>query len=262
MKNSKVFFIALTAMALLPMMACGRVHIESSERYVTKPVTQKLGSFDKISVDGSVDVEFTVGNSRSMEIYGADNAIQYVDLSVRNNTLYVSMSNDVQIYGKSRLTVLVTAPTLTEVSISGSGDVEVLGRCNTLTDVSISGSGDIDVRNLKVDSFTASVTGSGDIELNNLTAKNASLRVSGSGDIEVRGTADKAAITINGSGDVDAEHFIVRELDAVVSGSGDIECYAEELLNATVSGSGEISYRGNPAKINRSGRESSIHRDY
>lgn len=242
MKNSKVFFIALTAMALLPMMACGRVHIESSERFVTKPVTQKLGSFDKISVDGSVDVEFTVGNSRSMEIYGADNTIQYVDLSVRNNTLYVSMSNDVQIYGKSRLTVLVTAPTLTEVSISGSGD--------------------IDVRNLNVDSFTASVTGSGDIELNNLTTKNASLRVSGSGDIEVRGTANKAAITINGSGDVDAEHFIVRELDAVVSGSGDIECYAEELLNATVSGSGEISYRGNPAKINRSGRESSIHRDY
>lgn len=262
MKNSKVFFIVFAVVTLLPVMACGRVRVESSERFVTKPVTQKLGTFDKISVVGSVDVEFTVGDTRSMEIYGADNAIQYVDLSVRNNTLYVDLSNDVNLYGKTRLTVLVTAPTLTEVSVSGSGDVEVLGRCNTLTDVSVTGSGDVEVRNLNVGSFKASVAGSGDVELHNLTAKNVDLRVSGSGDIEVRGTADRATYSVNGSGDIDAEHFVVRELAASVSGSGDIECYAEDLLDASVSGSGEISYRGNPAKINRSGRESSIRRDY
>ena len=242
MKNSKVFFIVLAVVALLPMAACGRTHVKSSDYFVTQPVKQKLGSFDKISVIGSVDVEFTVGNTRSMEIYGADNVIQYVELSVRNNTLYVNLSNDVNIYGKTRLTLLVTAPTLTEISVSGSGDVEV--------------------RNLNVASFKATVAGSGDVELNNLTAKKVDLSLTGSGDIEVRGTADKATYSVKGSGDIDAEHLVVRELTASVSGSGDIECYAEESLDATVSGSGEISYRGNPAKVNRSGRESSIHRDY
>lgn len=262
MKNSKVFFIVLAVVALLPMAVCGRTHVKSSDYFVTQPVKQKLGSFDKISVIGSVDVEFTVGNTRSMEIYGADNVIQYVELSVRNNTLYVNLSNDVNIYGKTRLTLLVTAPTLTEISVSGSGDVEVLGRCTTLTGIDLTGSGDVEVRNLNVASFKATVAGSGDVELNNLTAKKVDLSLTGSGDIEVRGTADKATYSVKGSGDIDAEHLVVRELTASVLGSGDIECYAEESLDATVSGSGEISYRGNPAKVNRSGRESSIHRDY
>lgn len=262
MKNSKVILLVLAAIMLLPVMACGRTRVESSERFVTEPVKQKLGSFDKVSVLGSVDVEFTVGDARNMEIYGADNVIQYVTLSTRNNTLYVSMSDDVRIYGKTRLTVLVTAPKLTEITVSGSGDIEVLGRCNTLKDISVSGSGDVEVHNLNVSSLAATVTGSGDIEINNLTAKNAELKILGSGDIEVRGNADKAKFSVNGSGDIDAEHFVVGELVANVAGSGDIECYAEQLLDATVSGSGEISYSGKPAKINRSGRESAIRRDY
>ena len=37
-------------------------------------------------------------------------------------------------------------------------------------------------------------------------------------------------------------------MEAVVSGSGDIQVTASQSLKARVSGSGDISYRGNPEK--------------
>ena len=262
MKHSSFIVSILFGLFLLPVTSYARTIVNSSYHYVTEPVTKKIGSFEKISVPSSVDVEFTTGTQQELSIYGSDNTIQYVNLSVNNKTLTVSMEPNVTIQGKSKLKVLITAPRLTEIYIGGSGDIDVRGLNTTLQRIEISGSGDVEIDQLQTQSLVASVMGSGDIEIKNLKASSVDVKVNGSGDVEMRGLAENALYTVNGSGDIDAEKLIVRNLTAQVNGSGDIECYADVSLNAEVNGSGEIEYRGKPQTINLSGRKSSIHPKY
>ena len=54
---------------------------------------------------------------------------------------------------------------------------------------------------------------------------------------------------MSGSGDIRAYDLQADFVDAQVSGSADIRVTANEMLKARVSGSGDISYKGNPKKI-------------
>jgi N-acetylmuramic acid 6-phosphate (MurNAc-6-P) etherase len=94
-----------------------------------------------------------------------------------------------------------------------------------------------------------SVTGSGDIELNHITAENIKARVTGSGDIDLSGATQSADYAVSGSGDIDAVRLEAGNVVAGVSGSGDISCYAVSALKAHRSGSGSISYKGNPQQV-------------
>jgi len=73
--------------------------------------------------------------------------------------------------------------------------------------------------------------------------------MSGSGDITLNGTAKNFEATISGSGDIKAYGLEADNVEATVSGSADIKVTANKMLKARVSGSGDISYRGNPTKV-------------
>ncbi len=240
MKHTSVFVIAL-AILLMPLTACGRTHVRSSNHYVTQPVTKTLGDFTHIEVAGSVDVDFTMGATQEISLYGADNVIQYIKLDVNNGVLTVSLEDNVSVIGDAELTVLVTAPKLNSALITGSGDIEI--------------------RNLTTDAFDIEVMGSGDVDVNYIACTNVKASVGGSGDIELQGNAERAEYIIMGSGDIDAENFRVKDVVAENHGSGDIDCYAENSLKANAQGSGSITYKGTPRQLETQGRTSRIGRD-
>lgn len=102
------------------------------------------------------------------------------------------------------------------------------------------------------------ITGSGDIDLKNVKATTVMSEVNGSGDINIKGSAQKATLTVNGSGDISAEKLAATNVVATVAGSGDIVCYASRQLDARVSGSGDIKYKGSPSVVNKQGKKNSI----
>ncbi len=53
-------------------------------------------------------------------------------------------------------------------------------------------------------------------------------------------------ISISGSGDYDGIGLAVDEASIRISGSGGAKVWAESKLNASVSGSGDVYYKGNP----------------
>jgi hypothetical protein len=110
-------------------------------------------------------------------------------------------------------TVFVTVPDVDQINVSGSGNV----------------------------------SGNGDLVLDEL-----SVTVSGSGNVSLAGTVDEQTAIVSGSGKVSNYSMSSRQTTATVSGSGAVRVTATETLNATVSGSGDISYRGNPAAVTRS----------
>ena len=84
------------------------------------------------------------------------------------------------------------------------------------------------------------------MKLEGLQAETIQMNFSGSGDFEVNdGNAKSQTIHLNGSGNVYAYGLKTETCSAVVSGSGDIEVYVSNSIEATITGSGNIDYRGN-----------------
>ena len=75
--------------------------------------------------------------------------------------------------------------------------------------------------------------------------------VSGSGDIIIggEGNAKTADISISGSGNYTGEKLKIGTADVSISGSGNCTLNVTESLKGGVSGSGNVNYYGNAAKV-------------
>ena len=252
MRNSKVTSMLVVLMFLL-VTGIQAQTVTPSKKYITKELNN-VSNFSSISVLGSPDVEYrqSNGSKTTVSIYGSDNLVDLLEVSTVNGVLQVNIKKGVKILsGERRLKVIASSPSLNQVNIKGS----IKG--NDLN-LNIAGSGDIEAENLQYTNIFALVKGSGDIDLKNVKATTVVSEVNGSGDINMKGSAQKATLTVNGSGDISAEKLAATNVVATVAGSGDIVCYASGQLDARVSGSGDIEYKGSPSVVNKQGKKNSI----
>ena len=253
MRNSKVTSMLVVLMFLL-VTGIQAQTVTPSKKYITKELNN-VSNFSSIRVLGSPDVEYrqSNGSKTTVSIYGSDNLVDLLEVSTVNGVLQVNIKKGVKILSGER------SPSLNQVDIKGSADVYLKGtiKGNDLN-LNIAGSGDIEAENLQYANIFALVKGSGDIDLKNVKATTVMSEVNGSGDINMKGSAQKATLTVNGSGDISAEKLAATNVVATVAGSGDIVCYASRQLDARVSGSGDIEYKGSPSVVNKQGKKNSI----
>lgn len=96
--------------------------------------------------------------------------------------------------------VAVTVPGLEALAMYGSGDARVLGLDGGQLRIDLVGSGDLRATG-RVDRVEAVLSGSGKLDLGELEARQAALDLTGSGDAVVRATESMEAI-VSGSGDL------------------------------------------------------------
>lgn len=241
MRNSKVTSMLVVLMFLL-VTGIQAQTVTPSKKYITKELNN-VSNFSSIRVLGSPDVEYrqSNGSKTTVSIYGSDNLVDLLEVSTVNGVLQVNIKKGVKILsGERRLKVIASSPSLNQVDIKGSADVYLKGtiKGNDLN-LNIAGSGDIEAENLQYTNIFALVKGSGDIDLKNVKATTVMSEV-------------------NGSGDISAEKLAATNVVATVAGSGDIVCYASRQLDARVSGSGDIEYKGSPSVVNKQGKKNSI----
>lgn len=260
MKRLEITLLAFMALFLF----VGGVEAQSvtpSKKYITREL-KNMSDFNTIRVLGSPDVEYTQSNGNQVKValYGSDNLLDLLEVTTQNGVLRVNMKSGVNITsGERRLKVIVSSPALKQVDIQGSSDLTLKGSVKGADlNLTIAGSGDIKAEKLAYTNITATVKGSGDINLKNITVTNINVDVMGSGDVNVVGSAQKAVLTVKGSGDIEAEKLVAAHVIANVAGSGDIDCYASKQLDAKVAGSGDITYKGKPAVVNKEGRKKQI----
>jgi len=82
-----------------------------------------------------------------------------------------------------------------------------------------------------------------------------SIALSGAGNIRIiAGSATDLQISLSGAGNINAQDFQVQNITINHSGVGNARIWAVSSLNGTLSGVGNISYKGNPTvNINRTG---------
>lgn len=203
----------------------------TGNKEVTKQ-TRTVSDYDRISVTGMMEVQLVAGKEGKIELQAESNLMEYIETEVSGGHLKISVKKGVNLQPSRNypIKLVVSFEDLEALALTGSGHIQN-------TDV------------LKSRDFKMSVTGSGNMNLN-LVTENLSGSVTGSGDVKLKGNTSNFKGTVTGSGDILAYALKADSVEANVTGSGDIQITVVNELNARISGSGDITYKGNPEKQN------------
>ncbi len=195
-------------------------------------IERSVGDYDEVALSGWFDVELVDGKEGELSLKGESNLLEYIKTEVKNGKLVIKAEKGVNLKPSNwngGIHVTVPVESINAVALSGSGDI--VGKTP-----------------LKANNFSAKMSGSGDITIE-VQAQSVSAALSGSGDIRLDGRTTDFDVQVSGSGDISAYELEAENVHAQVSGSADIKVTVHQSLNARVSGSGDIHYRGNPDKV-------------
>jgi hypothetical protein len=245
---------------------------------------RKVGSFSRIDFKIAGKLYVTQGATEKVEIDASKDLLEQIETKVEGSKLVIHMPGSRNWNWKSGdddVKVYITVKTLEGLYVSGSGDV--IGQSKFTTgdlDLKVSGSGSMEVEiastgqidadvsgsgelNVKGSSrgFNSNVSGSGRVNMAMNVAGKSDFGISGSGKIQASGKTEEVDITISGSGKVLGADLETNRCDVRISGSGNVEINVKDELDSHISGSGSVSYKGNPSKINNNSSGSgSLHK--
>lgn len=216
---------------------------------------RELSAFSILDASGSFDVMLEKGSKTEVRVESEKVALENIITAVENNTLKVYLKRNSTPWSYTgRIMVYISYQNLEAIKSSGSGNV----KCTSVIEgnnfrLYNSGSGDVWLKNIRIKSkLTVSNSGSGDVYIERAECDDFYASLSGSGDLKIaNGNTEKASFSTNGSGDVSAIGLLAKTVTANTSGSGDVSVFANDNLDAKISGSGDITYKGSPSKVNK-----------
>ncbi len=235
--------------------------------------TRSVDSFTKLSFRVPGKLYLKQGSPQKVELEGPKDLLKEIETEVDGGRLIVGKEGKWMNWGwgdNDRIIAYVTVKDIEAISVSGSGDVLGQGKFTSGDlDLNVSGSGSLQIEadaSGKMEgnvsgsgelivkgsctSFESDVSGSGEVSLSATIRQGADFGVSGSGKIRAEGTVKEVKTHISGSGKVLAGNLEADKCEVRISGSGDVEINVKSDLDANISGSGTVSYKGNPSHVN------------
>lgn len=210
---------------LLTVASCGFFHDAGSQ--TTQQRTIQGVTAVKLLTSGTLSI--TPGSSETLAVTAGANDQVALTSQVIDGTLILDNKASNTVDGS--ISYALTVPPLGGIDLSGSGNAGGVGVLTGDAQLTVSGSGNATFTGLDVTSVVADLTGSGDLELG--------------------GTSEMQRVTVSGSGSYRGSALTTQEADVEVSGSGDAAVNVAARLSASVSGSGNVTYTGNPPEISK-----------
>ena len=238
---------------------------------------RSVSDFTKLSFRTAGKLYLKQGNINSVELVGDPEILDKIETKVEGGKLSIGLKNEDSWFNwnwrdwndNEKITAYVTMKNIDGVYVSGSGDLiaetrlvgsdmelKVSGSGNLTAEVeaedvdaSVSGSGDLTLKG-KMRSMDSGISGSGKIYFSGDVLQTVETNISGSGRFEASGSATEIRSTISGSGRVAAADLVVDRCNVRISGSGTVQINVKTSIDASISGSGSLSYKGNPTSVN------------
>jgi hypothetical protein len=174
--------------------------------------TRSAQGFTSVELAGSAEVRITFGEQESVVVEADENLLPYITTKVSQGSLVIGVKSNTNLSTNLGIRVHVTMKRLEKAHLTGSGSIDVTG----------------------------------------MQANTVKFDLPGSGNINASGLAETVNISLGGSGNILCGDVQAGSAAIQLSGSGNITVFASESLEATIQGSGNIRYRGSPAKVDKS----------
>ncbi|MCG8328727.1 MAG: DUF2807 domain-containing protein [Chitinophagales bacterium] len=243
-KNFLIFFTLSTA--LLLASSCNKDDDNAPDTGCIKgegtitTTTLSVADFTGVDLAFSSNVIVNQGSPQKVEATGHPNIIELIKTGVSDNIWTIALENGC--YEDYELSVEITVPNINYLGLSGSGNLSI----NDFTDIakleaSLNGSGNVDINNFNgTTEFDISLSGNGDFTANkNITLETLNLTNLGSGNFSgFEISTDNC--TVNSAGSGDCEVFVQSALDVTISGSGNVSYKGMPTITQEITGSGQL----------------------
>ncbi len=188
---------------------------------------RNINAFQRLDLQGSMDVYLTQGPVKPAVIVAEDNIIPFIELIDKGGELEVRFKHDTRINSDKDIKIYLSSPAINEVRLSGSGGIRLENK--------FSAEGMMQ--------FTS--VGSGDIS-GVINAPQVKASIAGSGNVKLQGETREMDVNIAGSGDYEGGELMAENVTVNIAGSGDAKVHASVKLDARIVGSGDVKYKGTP----------------
>jgi hypothetical protein len=203
-----------------------RVHgdgnIHSDDRSIT--------TFKTLDLRVNADVYITTGDHASVKLEGDDNLLKFINVEQSGDVVTVRSREGFNLVPSNDLKIYVTTPELDRIEASGA--------CNIETQNKLVSPDGLDMR----------ISGAGNIKME-VDAPHVNAKLSGAGNISLKGQTKDVRLDLSGAGNAKCYDLLAENTEVTISGFGSAEVYASVKLVATVSGAGDVKYKGNATDV-------------
>jgi hypothetical protein len=219
-------WLAIATIGLLMVFAgCGFFRDAGAQTTQDREIQNVSGV--RLLTSGNLTI--TVGSPEKLTVTAGANQLVGLTSQVIDDTLILDNKSSNTISGD--ISYALTVAPVDSLELSGSGNAQGIGV-------------------LRGDA-TLTVTGSGSANLSGLDLTSLTVDVSGSGGAQLAGKATTQRVTVTGSGDYDGSGLASEQTDVEADGSGSVTVDVSGRLSATSTGSGNITYTGNPTQVDK-----------
>lgn len=247
----------------------------SNVSFAQSKETRDVSTFREISYRTSGKLYLRQGSPQKVVLEGNEEAVREVEtylkgdrliIENRDNNRWFSWGND----SRDKINIYITVENINAIYLSGSGDLlaentiqsenmdlrvsgsgsmELQVDLNGDLEANVSGSGDLRVKG-NCRNLDSSVSGSGKVYIANAIEGTAKFGLSGSGKVLAAGRAKVVKASVSGSGKLLAQDLETDRCEVNITGSGDVEINVKSELDARITGSGSVRYKGSPNHVN------------
>ncbi|MBL6449736.1 DUF2807 domain-containing protein [Fulvivirga sp. 29W222] len=225
MKNLSIYFFAL--LTVLSLTKCDNYHHERGNGNIISE-KRNIEDFKEIEIGGSYEVFLTKSEKPALTIVADENLHQFINVDQHGDVLEIF--SEATLESEEGVKLYIDYVELMAVNTSGAAVIK--------SDNVISG-----------DYLRLEMSGAGVIDLD-VDLKALKINISGAGAVELSGNVIEQNIQMSGAGGLEAYDLISQRSKVDISGVGGAAVTVKKRLEATVSGVGGISYRGNPEEVN------------
>src|SRR5882724_6871625 len=199
-----------------------------------KTEDRSVGNFKNVEVSGAINVYVSQGQDgqHTFKIEGDENLLPFVELSQEGDRLIVQTRRGFNLEPSGDMKIYVSTPVYNNIEVSGA--------CNIIGESKITNPEDLKLH----------VSGAGDIKME-VDAPRVKAEISGGGSINLKGQTKDTDLELSGAGDAHCYDLLAENTRVEISGAGSAEVYASVKLDATVSGAGSVSYKGNAGQVSQ-----------
>jgi hypothetical protein len=225
---------SLTAIIIFTLFftSCIEINVDDSPKIKGDgPVVEEeihVSRFNAVESSICGNIFFSQGNEYKCTIKAQGNIIEVIDFDVKNNRLEIS--SDAEIKTSNEISIFITSPEYTSLALTGSGDI-------------------IAQTAIYANNIQFRLTGAGNIKIDDFAAKQITTEITGTGSVKLSGKdiVDLHKITISGTGNIESIDLPVKEIRIFSSGVGNCNIHAIDILDVTISGVGNVFYKGSPS---------------
>jgi hypothetical protein len=222
MKLYKIIIAFLLTSLVFFLVSCSK-----TEEIITQELSYE--SFNTVNVKNYGNVSINYGTTQQVIFKGDANYLKNLTNEVVEGELLIQ-NNNID-FTNVKAEYIITLPVINEINIDGISSVVI---------------NDFD----QTDKLTINIAGDGDVKVHQLNnVQQININASGNAQIEMLSNFDQLQdLNIKASGSLDFQGYLLQTQNSRIdfSGTGSIKLWVKELLNAKISGTGSIFYKGYP----------------